>query len=112
MGRSRSSLRNVRRHQISTCHGAVRIVSSLPVLGPHQMQSRGITIQEAAAYLSTTDRKSTRLNSSHDQISYAVFCLKKKKKLATTISVTLRRYNTCNGATDVPIPYQAIKTVP
>src|SRR5216683_3530515 len=28
----------------------------------------------------TLDRKSTRLNSSHDQISYAVFCLKKKKK--------------------------------
>src|SRR5206468_9582825 len=30
------------------------------------------------AYLSFLDRKSTRLNSSHDQISYAVFCLKKK----------------------------------
>src|SRR2546430_11001477 len=29
------------------------------------------------------DRKSTRLNSSHSQISYAVFCLKKKKKLNT-----------------------------
>src|SRR2546430_13512697 len=29
---------------------------------------------------SGTDRKSTRLNSSHSQISYAVFCLKKKKK--------------------------------
>src|SRR2546421_7955420 len=29
---------------------------------------------------SCSDRKSTRLNSSHDQISYAVFCLKKKKK--------------------------------
>src|SRR2546421_7222335 len=29
---------------------------------------------------SERDRKSTRLNSSHDQISYAVFCLKKKKK--------------------------------
>src|SRR2546421_3177565 len=28
------------------------------------------------------DRKSTRLNSSHDQISYAVFCLKKNKKRA------------------------------
>src|SRR2546430_16353047 len=28
---------------------------------------------------SHTDRKSTRLNSSHSQISYAVFCLKKKK---------------------------------
>src|SRR2546427_3779703 len=30
------------------------------------------------------DRKSTRLNSSHSQISYAVFCLKKKKKTRTT----------------------------
>src|SRR6185312_11345397 len=30
--------------------------------------------------LSAGDRKSTRLNSSHDQISYAVFCLKKKKR--------------------------------
>src|SRR2546430_16950782 len=29
------------------------------------------------------DRKSTRLNSSHSQISYAVFCLKKKKKHTT-----------------------------
>src|SRR2546421_8006217 len=29
------------------------------------------------------DRKSTRLNSSHDQISYAVFCLKKKNKTRT-----------------------------
>src|SRR5206468_8638433 len=38
---------------------------------------------EAAEYAEpafTEDRKSTRLNSSHDQISYAVFCLKKKKK--------------------------------
>src|SRR2546421_3286720 len=30
------------------------------------------------------DRKSTRLNSSHDQISYAVFCLKKKKQAIAT----------------------------
>src|SRR2546428_7266843 len=29
------------------------------------------------------DRKSTRLNSSHDQISYAVFCLKKKNRRST-----------------------------
>src|SRR2546430_7631530 len=35
-------------------------------------------IQNAAP--SYRDRKSTRLNSSHSQISYAVFCLKKKKK--------------------------------
>src|SRR5690606_40132859 len=32
------------------------------------------------AWLNALDRKSTRLNSSHVKISYAVFCLKKKKK--------------------------------
>src|SRR2546427_3982204 len=32
------------------------------------------------AEIKSTDRKSTRLNSSHSQISYAVFCLKKKKR--------------------------------
>src|SRR3989475_8756155 len=36
--------------------------------------------QVGAATGDKTDRKSTRLNSSHSQISYAVFCLKKKKK--------------------------------
>src|SRR2546430_9430904 len=36
------------------------------------------------------DRKSTRLNSSHSQISYAVFCLKKKKKSTTTSQCRLR----------------------
>src|SRR2546427_7046593 len=34
----------------------------------------------AAGHMQPRDRKSTRLNSSHSQISYAVFCLKKKKK--------------------------------
>src|SRR2546430_2937362 len=34
----------------------------------------------AVMLCSGVDRKSTRLNSSHSQISYAVFCLKKKKK--------------------------------
>src|SRR2546430_5650472 len=34
---------------------------------------------DVAEVLSPGDRKSTRLNSSHSQISYAVFCLKKKK---------------------------------
>src|SRR3712207_7970896 len=33
------------------------------------------------------DRKSTRLNSSHANISYAVFCLKKKKKLVCAITL-------------------------
>src|SRR5579871_6971266 len=41
------------------------------------------------------DRKSTRLNSSHVEISYAVFCLKKKKKNATDVnsSKTNSKYN-------------------
>src|SRR2546430_3931154 len=36
----------------------------------------------------TRDRKSTRLNSSHSQISYAVFCLKKKKRTTLKLSST------------------------
>src|SRR3989454_5629225 len=38
-------------------------------------------IERALAWRQTVDRKSTRLNSSHLVISYAVFCLKKKKKI-------------------------------
>src|SRR3989449_8517600 len=37
--------------------------------------------QRFAAHVEEADRKSTRLNSSHGYISYAVFCLKKKKKI-------------------------------
>src|SRR2546430_8831368 len=37
------------------------------------------------------DRKSTRLNSSHSQISYAVFCLKKKTQYSYSQSITLQR---------------------
>src|SRR5688572_32170521 len=39
--------------------------------------------------LTATDRKSTRLNSSHSQISYAVFCLKKKKKQSKQKNYTI-----------------------
>src|SRR5438128_4218909 len=42
--------------------------------GLRELQQRGWVLVDA------TDRKSTRLNSSHGSISYAVFCLKKKKK--------------------------------
>src|SRR2546428_8643296 len=38
-----------------------------------------MTTESRSARGSGRDRKSTRLNSSHDQISYAVFCLKKKR---------------------------------
>src|SRR2546427_7178263 len=39
------------------------------------------------------DRKSTRLNSSHSQISYAVFCLKKKKKLFSQKIIYLSKWH-------------------
>src|SRR3712207_7177121 len=38
-----------------------------------------VLVSLALAFLAALDRKSTRLNSSHANISYAVFCLKKKK---------------------------------
>src|SRR2546427_6220859 len=44
--------------------------------GVHPHEARAWSPDVAARL----DRKSTRLNSSHSQISYAVFCLKKKKK--------------------------------
>src|SRR2546430_13375802 len=42
--------------------------------------------QPSLEWFERRDRKSTRLNSSHSQISYAVFCLKKKKKLSLLAS--------------------------
>src|SRR2546427_5765912 len=42
-----------------------------------QVAGQDVTYQQPGR---EPDRKSTRLNSSHSQISYAVFCLKKKKK--------------------------------
>src|SRR5690348_17874369 len=46
----------------------------------YDLLARGDTI----GVFQLEDRKSTRLNSSHPSISYAVFCLKKKKKTNTT----------------------------
>src|SRR2546421_9665787 len=47
------------------------------------------------------DRKSTRLNSSHDQISYAVFCLKKKKKKDPTQYQEQLHHQITNSSRDV-----------
>src|SRR5438094_5520314 len=43
------------------------------------------------------DRKSTRLNSSHRTISYAVFCLKKKKKIRIHYIASTNRYITASS---------------
>src|SRR2546430_13539543 len=52
---------------------------------------RGWPTGGVAACAVDPDRKSTRLNSSHSQISYAVFCLKKKKKESHTIPCSQQR---------------------
>src|SRR5688572_31355435 len=49
-----------------------------------------------------TDRKSTRLNSSHSQISYAVFCLKKKTTKSGRIDVTNKGHRARRRRTPTP----------
>src|SRR2546421_12109087 len=52
----------------------------IPATLVHRRETVLIAEDEDEVRELASDRKSTRLNSSHDQISYAVFCLKKKKK--------------------------------
>src|SRR5437660_12100150 len=76
------------------CYGAPRDLHSFPTrrssdLALHYRQItrpviRNPPIGDRAAGIDRLDRKSTRLNSSHVAISYAVFCLKKKKKNKNT----------------------------
>ena len=72
-------------HQVLLAHDGS---DALAVLGSHAAEvllldyfMPGLTGEEVVTELRKTnpDRKSTRLNSSHTSISYAVFCLKKKK---------------------------------
>src|SRR3989475_7842625 len=70
----------------------------------------------------TSDRKSTRLNSSHDQISYAVFCLKKKNNRVRERDPRQDRGSRSNGVDRrvrarqnppaVPHPGRALSTAP
>src|SRR5436853_7896768 len=54
-----------------------RVRIPLPVVDKHLGREIGVLVELGVPF---PDRKSTRLNSSHLGISYAVFCLKKKKK--------------------------------
>src|SRR5206468_5037050 len=65
-----------------SCQGASRLADA-PGSEPRRAASsrRTVPARKARGHRTgASDRKSTRLNSSHDQISYAVFCLKKKKQ--------------------------------
>src|SRR5438874_5625276 len=76
----------------STLFPYTTLFRSRRVAGRHRGASRSLAVwaqvhapdaECAAALVEAQDRKSTRLNSSHVEISYAVFCLKKKKKRKT-----------------------------
>src|SRR2546430_10363559 len=63
-------------------HVAYHVRMALDSAGIRMMDNKSLALLPSAA----EDRKSTRLNSSHSQISYAVFCLKKKKNNKRTPS--------------------------
>src|SRR4051812_49989921 len=67
-------------HQQTRCEGTKTIVG--------KSARRGRKALFPTIAFVPSDRKSTRLNSSHMSISYAVFCLKKKKKKKNSIHLT------------------------
>src|SRR2546428_1200942 len=67
---------SIRRRQVVVHDVAQAPDSARP--GVREIDLRAVLGQATRGPLELRDRKSTRLNSSHDQISYAVFCLKKK----------------------------------
>src|SRR5437763_17186836 len=65
-------------------HDALPIWLSLGLVGcvrQPAVSAEGLSLRRVVIYRNGVDRKSTRLNSSHRCISYAVFCLKKKKRI-------------------------------
>src|SRR3712207_8238078 len=68
-------------HATTSLVEAVRgvLLDVFAVTEDHDAMRRAV-VRTAASLRQRADRKSTRLNSSHANISYAVFCLKKKKK--------------------------------
>src|SRR5687768_18013495 len=66
------------RTEAEQLRGRVRVEAVHGVVGDHV--AAGAAELHHQPHVPREDRKSTRLNSSHGYISYAVFCLKKKKK--------------------------------
>src|SRR3712207_7055867 len=65
--------------QLDAIRGLITDTLARGGMSPKQVD-RVLLAGGSSALVATQDRKSTRLNSSHANISYAVFCLKKKKK--------------------------------
>src|SRR2546427_4892768 len=90
----------IRRPPRSTLFPYTTLFRSLVVLaGSHAQEGIWIfwsvlilfAILSATQDIAIEDRKSTRLNSSHSQISYAVFCLKKKKQKRNQLIASTER---------------------
>src|SRR3712207_7786654 len=64
-----------------TVHGTGSVRGGAVTVDAHESSQVVSGLLLAAARFDSGDRKSTRLNSSHANISYAVFCLKKKTKI-------------------------------
>src|SRR5688572_31605108 len=62
-----------------------------------------VTVGPTLRLQKSGDRKSTRLNSSHSQISYAVFCLKKKKKNTTLVTTNPIHHHPSTDTTTILI---------
>src|SRR2546430_12174175 len=69
----------IRRPPRSTLFPYTTLFRSHAILVRRGNSARPVFVTAAGMRATDADRKSTRLNSSHSQISYAVFCLKKKK---------------------------------
>src|SRR3989449_1240711 len=83
LGRNRSSKRLLWERLNPRSRKQIRLIAEALAL----QQTHAQLAEPLRARLSASiDRKSTRLNSSHGYISYAVFCLKKKKKRTTGLS--------------------------
>src|SRR5690349_23391741 len=70
----------IRRPPRSTLFPYTTLFRSLVVHHDAAIADVGTIVELKKAELPASDRKSTRLNSSHVEISYAVFCLKKKRR--------------------------------
>src|SRR3712207_7499300 len=67
----------VHAHRVDADTGELRVIQSIPQTA---FAAAVGLVTDQQNHPPAVDRKSTRLNSSHANISYAVFCLKKKKK--------------------------------
>src|SRR6267154_5360826 len=81
----------IRRPPRSTLFPYTTLFRSATLFAIFSGLAKGLSQEKLSPFIA--DRKSTRLNSSHPSISYAVFCLKKKNKPKTDITFLKKKQN-------------------